>query len=415
MLNFFKQYRHISLFLVVLLISLAFLSLNQPVKETLPESTNVLERGLLLVLQPFQRMVSAVVGYGEGIWGRYIALVHLSEENDRLREEIKRLRVEKNRYAENALAYERLKGTLDLVKERRFSSILASVIGYDPTNYSNTIIVNRGSDHGVEESWPVITQDGIVGVTVGVSSKSSKVLLLIDPNCNVAALIQRTRDQGIVGGLSRQDAYSMKYVNRRSDIRQGTIFNVTAHALAGLAKEDIPGYVLTEETLKRLEENFIPPDILIILEQMKDTPYQTQRRFVQALEATLGKEQADWYKGGILQYARAGVLLKLQALKGQQFSSEQELLATLEKTIGREATLKYQKEILRYTREEEIVISSGLGGIFPKGLTIGTVSKVVKQNYGLFQQIEVSPSVDFSKLEEVLIIRRDDTVATQED
>ena len=413
MLNLFKQYRHISLFILFLLISLALLSLNQPVKEKLPESTNMLERGLLVVLQPFQRMVSAVVDYGENIWGRYIALVNLSEENERLEREIKRLRAEKNRYAENALAYERLKGTLDLVKDRRFSSILASVIGHDPTNHSNTVIVNRGAEHGVQESWPVITQDGIVGVTVGVSAKSSKVLLLIDPNCNVAALIQRTRDQGVVGGLSRQDAYTMKYVNRRSDIRQGAIFNVTAYALAELAKEDIPGYVLTDQTLKKLEENFFPPDILIILEQIKDIPYQNQQRFVRALEATLGKEQADWYEGGILQYAKAGVLLKLQALKDRQFSSEQEFLTSLEQTIGREATLQYQQAIFRHTREEEIVISSGLGGIFPKGLIIGTVSKVLKQNYGLFQQIEVTPSVDFSKLEEVLIIRRDDTTAAQ--
>ena len=40
------------------------------------------------------------------------------------------------------------------------------------------------------------------------------------------------------------------------------------------------------------------------------------------------------------------------------------------------------------------------------GLRIGIVSKVIKQDYGLFQDIEVTPSVDFSKLEEVLIIIR---------
>ncbi|MCP4402385.1 MAG: rod shape-determining protein MreC [bacterium] len=413
MFNLLTRYRHISLFILFLLISLALLSLDQSVKETLPESSSVLERVLLRVLLPFQRMVTVVVDYGQNFWGRYIALVHLSDENARLQEEIKRLRAEKNRYAENALAYERLKGTLDLVKDRRFSSILASVIGHDPTNHFNTIIVNRGAEHGVQESWPVITQDGIVGVTVSVSTKSSKVLLLIDPNCNVAALIQRTRDQGVVGGLSRQDAYTMKYVNRRSDIRQGSIFKMTQHALMELAKEGIPGYMLTEMSLKKLKENFISPEIPIILEQIKDTPYQNQRHFVRALETTLGKEQADLYKGILVQHAQAGVLLKLLPLKGRQFSSEEEFLNALKTAIGPEDVLKYQQEIFRHTREEEIVISSGLGGIFPKGLILGTVSKVLKQNYGLFQQIEVTPSVDFSKLEEVLIIRRDAAIAAQ--
>jgi rod shape-determining protein MreC len=61
----------------------------------------------------------------------------------------------------------------------------------------------------------------------------------------------------------------------------------------------------------------------------------------------------------------------------------------------------------------EVVLSSGLGGIFPKGLRIGTVSKVVKQDYGLFQEVEVAPSVDFSKLEEVLIIYRDNLLTEQ--
>jgi rod shape-determining protein MreC len=51
------------------------------------------------------------------------------------------------------------------------------------------------------------------------------------------------------------------------------------------------------------------------------------------------------------------------------------------------------------------VITSGLGGIFPKGLMIGTVSKVERKRPGIFQYIEVTPSADFSKLEEVLILK----------
>ena len=49
------------------------------------------------------------------------------------------------------------------------------------------------------------------------------------------------------------------------------------------------------------------------------------------------------------------------------------------------------------------VLSSGLGGIFPKGLFIGRVSKVIKNKQGLFQEITLIPSSDLSRLEEVLI------------
>jgi rod shape-determining protein MreC len=49
------------------------------------------------------------------------------------------------------------------------------------------------------------------------------------------------------------------------------------------------------------------------------------------------------------------------------------------------------------------VLSSGLGGIFPKGLVIGTVSKVARKKQGLFQDIVLAPSSDLSNLEEVLV------------
>lgn len=52
----------------------------------------------------------------------------------------------------------------------------------------------------------------------------------------------------------------------------------------------------------------------------------------------------------------------------------------------------------------DTVVSSGMDGVFPKGLRIGRVSEIVKLNAGIFQEIVISPYVDFEKLEEVLII-----------
>src|SRR4051794_37146222 len=52
----------------------------------------------------------------------------------------------------------------------------------------------------------------------------------------------------------------------------------------------------------------------------------------------------------------------------------------------------------------DILISSGLGGIFPKGVAVGTVSKINRKSFGITQEVEVHPSVDFSKLEEVLVV-----------
>lgn len=52
----------------------------------------------------------------------------------------------------------------------------------------------------------------------------------------------------------------------------------------------------------------------------------------------------------------------------------------------------------------DVMISSGLGGIIPKGIPVGLVSKVNRKPFGITQDVEIKPSVDFSRLEEVLVI-----------
>jgi len=54
--------------------------------------------------------------------------------------------------------------------------------------------------------------------------------------------------------------------------------------------------------------------------------------------------------------------------------------------------------------EKDSVISSGQGGVFPKGLLIGKVSSVKKKETDLFQKIKVSPAVNLSRLEEIMVI-----------
>lgn len=66
--------------------------------------------------------------------------------------------------------------------------------------------------------------------------------------------------------------------------------------------------------------------------------------------------------------------------------------------------------IVKYVkRSEEIqtgdrLITSGLDGVFPKGLLVGTVSKVRKKSFGLFQVVGVELAVDPSTVEEVLLV-----------
>lgn len=55
-------------------------------------------------------------------------------------------------------------------------------------------------------------------------------------------------------------------------------------------------------------------------------------------------------------------------------------------------------------QEGDQVVTAGYGGVFPTGMPVGVVSKVVRKRRGMFLDIEVKPAVDFLTLEELLII-----------
>jgi rod shape-determining protein MreC len=53
----------------------------------------------------------------------------------------------------------------------------------------------------------------------------------------------------------------------------------------------------------------------------------------------------------------------------------------------------------------DLVLASGLGGIYPKGMVFGKVNAANKKTQGVFQDIEVTPAVDLSALEEVVVVK----------
>ncbi|MFV1956816.1 MAG: rod shape-determining protein MreC [bacterium] len=54
--------------------------------------------------------------------------------------------------------------------------------------------------------------------------------------------------------------------------------------------------------------------------------------------------------------------------------------------------------------EGDVVITSGLANIFPRGIEVGKVSVILKKSYGLYQYAQVVPSVPMSRLEDVIVL-----------
>jgi len=55
-------------------------------------------------------------------------------------------------------------------------------------------------------------------------------------------------------------------------------------------------------------------------------------------------------------------------------------------------------------QQGDVILSSGVDGIYPKGLPIGSVSRIDRKDAQLFQNVQVEPFVDFRKLEEVFVL-----------
>ncbi|MEZ4636135.1 MAG: rod shape-determining protein MreC [Caldilineaceae bacterium] len=63
----------------------------------------------------------------------------------------------------------------------------------------------------------------------------------------------------------------------------------------------------------------------------------------------------------------------------------------------------------------EIVLTSGMGGNFPKGIPIGQVTEVRQRDFDVFQEATIRPTVDFGRLELVMIITNFDPLEIVEE
>ncbi|MCB9147136.1 MAG: rod shape-determining protein MreC [Caldilineaceae bacterium] len=85
--------------------------------------------------------------------------------------------------------------------EMRGAQIVARVLGQDSINFQNFILLDLGSEQGIEEGMPVVTNLGLVGRITEVNPTTSKVLLITDPNSGVNAILSNSRVNGVIKGV----------------------------------------------------------------------------------------------------------------------------------------------------------------------------------------------------------------------
>lgn len=161
-----------------------------------------------------------------GVGQRFEALTHMQEleaQKRELEDTVSQLMLRTIELEEAKIELEMLREQLEFKEVNpEFDMLASEVIGHDPSNFVQFLVIDRGAQDGIEKGMPVISARGLVGRITEVNNQWSKVLLLVDASSSVNAMLQRSRATGIVQGrLGR--TLIMQYIPQGESLQEGDI------------------------------------------------------------------------------------------------------------------------------------------------------------------------------------------------
>lgn len=119
----------------------------------------------------------------------------------------------------------------------QFERVTAAVIGRDTSPVFRSIIIDRGTDHGVLPGMPVESARGLVGQVFRASPQAAQVLLLTDNISSIAARLSASRATGIVFGNGGSGPLTMDWIEQEAQIETGDV--VLTSGLGGQFPQDL--------------------------------------------------------------------------------------------------------------------------------------------------------------------------------
>jgi rod shape-determining protein MreC len=190
-------------------------------------NTQAVENLILGPVTPVQDHLSDLANDFSDLVQTFRDLRELRHRNEELQSLADRLMIENVHLKELESENETLRQLLQFTQANptysyKAAEVAGRVIGQDPSNLLRYIIIDVGTSNGVTKNMPVVTDRGLVGRIVEVSSKSSKVLLITDVSSSVSAVIQSSRATGTVEGKA-DGGLVMKYIPQPVMVNVGDI------------------------------------------------------------------------------------------------------------------------------------------------------------------------------------------------
>ena len=174
-----------------------------------------------IVVEPVYRLASLPADGMHALGVAFADRRMLTEQNQRLREDLLLANAKLNRMAAVAQQNERLKQLLDTQHSLELHVQLARVIGVDLGAYRYRMMINLGSRDGVKVGQPVIDAHGVMGQVVDVLPTSASVMLVTDPDHAIPVMVERTGLRTVAYGSRNGEQLTLPTIPMAADVRVG--------------------------------------------------------------------------------------------------------------------------------------------------------------------------------------------------
>jgi len=229
-----KRKKILSAVVVVLL-----LSILMSWSTSNPQRILFFEKLIAEALTPFQKAASAVTNFFVHSWEFFGDVRDVYKDNERLNAELDKYAGIDLLMLEIQQENLRLRALLQFQEAVEHQVMPAQVIGRNPSSWFSTLTIDKGSKHGIKVDMPVVTNQGLVGKIIDVQPSHAKVQLLISSSSGISAIVQRTRDNGVLIGLANPRGYTrITRLHQYADIQEGDV--IISSPLTGIFPKGLP-------------------------------------------------------------------------------------------------------------------------------------------------------------------------------
>lgn len=214
-----NRYRNITVLLLAIFAQLLLLAYQ--VKGN--QDVRLIRVWTITAVTPVARLVEGARSSAAGFLQQYVLLRRQAEENQHLKAELGRLKMENQRLKSDLETADRVRALAAFQASSPSRTVATRVIGIGTGGNTRAVFVDRGSSAGVKRGMAVVTPDGIVGKVVAAYPTASQVLLVTDPSFAAGVISQKHRVRGVVKG-SGHGACLLDYVQNEQRLDAGEWF-----------------------------------------------------------------------------------------------------------------------------------------------------------------------------------------------